>query len=230
MNTFLNDDVNNHLPNYPNNYFDFGVFDGPYAIGEDGTKNDTRGLLAKVTNYKHRGWDDQPPSLETFAEITRVCRTWLIFGANYYQPLGIPFKTPRREQFEAWRQNNPYGWIAWDKDNGKTDFNDFELALSNLTFPTQRVKFKWQGMLQGDMKNKQKRIHATEKPIPLYSWIFRNFTTPGMRVIDGYLGSGASAIAAHYAGLEFTGIEKHPGIFKDCMKRYNTITKQTKLL
>jgi site-specific DNA-methyltransferase (adenine-specific) len=220
----INADCDNLLPAFPDGFFDFGIFDPPYNLKEDGKKNDTRGLKAKTGKYPHRGWDDKQPGAETFAQIQRVCKHWAIFGANYYKPLGEPFKTPRREQYTDWLD-------SLGQKNGNTDFNDFELALTNFPDrPTIRAPFKWQGMLQGDMKYKQKRIHPTEKPIPLYAWIFRTYTTPGMKVIDAFLGSGASAIAAHYAELDFTGIEKHPGIYLDAKTRFDKIILQTKLL
>jgi site-specific DNA-methyltransferase (adenine-specific) len=229
--TLINGDCNDHLKNYPDNYFDFGTFDPPYGIKEDGKKNASRGLKARTGNYVHHGWDNEPPAAETFLQIKRICKHWLIFGANYYAPLVDPYKTPRRDFYDQWLDEYPAAWVAWDKDNGLTDFNDFELALTSFDLmPTQRVKFRWQGMLQGDMKNKQIRIHATEKPIPLYAWIFRQFTQPGMRVIDSYMGSGASAVAAYFAGLDYTGIEKHPGIFTEAVIRTNKLITQTKLL
>ena len=62
-------------------------------------------------------------------------------------------------------------------------------------------------MLQEDMKHKEERIHATQKPVALYRWIFSRFAKPGMKILDTHLGSGSSRIAAYDAGLDFVGYE-----------------------
>ena len=62
-------------------------------------------------------------------------------------------------------------------------------------------------MLQQDMKNKELRIHPTQKPVQLYAWLYRNFTSAGDKILDTHLGSGSSRIAAYDAGLDFVGCE-----------------------
>ena len=65
-----------------------------------------------------------------------------------------------------------------------------------------------EGYIQrGNKKQNEKRIHPTQKPIDLYRWIYREYTKPGMRILDTYVGSASSLIAAHEAGLEYTGFE-----------------------
>ena len=62
-------------------------------------------------------------------------------------------------------------------------------------------------MLQENMKNKEIRIHPTQKPVALYKWILDKYAKEGQTILDTHLGSGSSAIAAHDYGYEFTGIE-----------------------
>mgnify|MGYP002508362522 CR=1 FL=1 len=54
-------------------------------------------------------------------------------------------------------------------------------------------RFRWAGMLQGNMKQKEVRIHPTQKPVALYAWIFSKFAHPGEKILDTHLGSGAAA-------------------------------------
>ena len=61
--------------------------------------------------------------------------------------------------------------------------------------------------MQENMKNKEFRIHPTQKPIALYQWIFKNYAKPGFKILDTHLGSGSSRIAAYDAGLDFVGYE-----------------------
>ena len=67
--------------------------------------------------------------------------------------------------------------------------------------------FRWNGMLQGDMKNKETRIHPTQKPAALYKWILDKYAKQGDKILDTHLGSMSSVIAALNLGFEITGCE-----------------------
>jgi site-specific DNA-methyltransferase (adenine-specific) len=84
-------------------------------------------------------------------------------------------------------------------------------------------------MIQGDMLNKEHRIHATQKPVKLYDWIFHNYAKEGDTILDTHVGSGSSRIAAHRAGLDFTGYELDPDYWAAQEKRYNQFKSQTTL-
>ena len=66
-------------------------------------------------------------------------------------------------------------WIVWDKDNGDSDFADCELAYTSFKTAVRKYRFRWSGMLQGNMKNKEHRIHPTQKPVALYEWILNKY-------------------------------------------------------
>ena len=85
-------------------------------------------------------------------------------------------------------------------------------------------------MLQGDMKNKQERIHPTQKPVQLYSWALSNYAAPDQKILDTHLGSGSSAIAAHYFGCEFVGIELDEDYYNAAVSRIQEQTRQMDLL
>ena len=73
------------------------------------------------------------------------------------------------------------------------------------------------------------RIHPTQKPVPLYSWIYRRYTKPGDKILDTHLGSGSSRIAACDAGLDFVGCEIDPDYFKAQEERFAMHTAQGNL-
>lgn len=62
-------------------------------------------------------------------------------------------------------------------------------------------------MIQEDMKNKEKRIHPTQKPVRLYEWILTNFSEKGDLILDTHVGSGSSLIACHRTGRKYVGFE-----------------------
>ena len=84
-------------------------------------------------------------------------------------------------------------------------------------------------MLQGDMKNKEARIHPTQKPVKLYDWLLHNYAKPGQRILDTHLGSGSSAIAAHYFGVDFVGCELDSDYYKAAKQRFELATAQRTL-
>lgn len=136
----------------------------------------------------------------------RVSKNQIIFGANHF--------------IERINKNSSC-WIVWDKDNGNSDFADCELAWTSFKTAVRKVKFRWNGMLQGDMKNKQERIHPTEKPIRLYEWLLKNYAKQGDKILDTHLGSGSSRIAAYNLGFDFWGYEIDKEYFDAQEQRFN---------
>ncbi|NIT56056.1 MAG: site-specific DNA-methyltransferase, partial [Aliifodinibius sp.] len=83
---------------------------------------------------------------------------------------------------------------------------------------------------QGNKKLNEARIHPTQKPVKLYEWLLTNYAKPTDRILDTHLGSGSSAIAAHYFGCEFVGIEVDEDYFNAAVDRIREQTKQLDLL
>jgi site-specific DNA-methyltransferase (adenine-specific) len=235
----INFDANRVLPEYPDFAFDLGIHDPPYFKGPNkrkyyGSKVSTTGIARPLYNTIDT-WE--LPTLEWFNQVQRTCRYWIIWGANYYDFIGKPFATPRREKLAEFIAVHPTGWIVWDKCNGNTSFNDFELAYTNLPIETTVYRYMWNGMMQGksvneghimrgDKRKNEKRIHPTQKPVPLYLWLYREFAKPGYKILDCYLGSGSSRIAADMMDLDFTGIEINTPIFNLQERRYSEYKQQ----
>lgn len=208
-------DCMEYMRTIPDNYFSLCVVDPPYGIGENGSKNHTRSKLAKATDYKpFAGKDANPPDNEYFSELFRVSKNQIVFGANHFISK-IPFDSPC--------------WIVWDKENGSNDFADCELAWTSFKTAVRKFAFKWHGMLQGNMKNKEARIHPTQKPVALYRWIFQHYAKEGDKILDTHLGSGSSRIAAYEAGLDFVGCEIDKEYFDKQEERFQAFTDQLRL-
>lgn len=84
-------------------------------------------------------------------------------------------------------------------------------------------------MLQEDMKHKERRIHATQKPVALYSWLMQRYAKAGYKIFDSHLGSGSSRIAAYELGLDFVGCELSKEIFRLQEERFAEYTAQANL-
>ena len=216
MNVAYNMDCLEAMRTMPDKAFDLAVVDPPYGIGENGDKNHTRSNMAVSKDYKpFSGLDAKPPDKDYFEQLRRVSKNQIIFGANHFAD-----KLP-----------NPASscWLVWDKENGENDFADCELAYTSFPSAVRIFRFRWQGMLQGDMANKEVRIHPTQKPVALYRWIFQHYAKPGDKILDTHLGSGSSRIAAYDAGLDFTGYEIDKDYYEKQEKRFEYHTAQQSL-
>ena len=116
--------------------------------------------------------------------------------------------------------------IVWDKKRRGMDQADCEIAWTDLRGQSRIFEFRWNGMLQGDMKHKEKRIHPTQKPVALYAWILERFAKPGFRILDTHVGSASSLIACSRAGYEYWGFEIDEIYFKTAKERLSTETAQ----
>lgn len=85
-------------------------------------------------------------------------------------------------------------------------------------------------MLQGNMRCKEERIHPTQKPVALYSWLLKNYGKEGDRVFDPFLGSGSSRIAAYKMGVDFVGCEKDEEYFRLSEERFQKECKGVTVL
>lgn len=207
---YRNIDCMEGMKEFPDKYFDLAMVDPPYGIGEDGLKNHSRGKLANPTLYKPKSWDRETPSDEYFSELFRVSQNQIIWGANHFLA-----KTSSC-------------WIVWDKMNGENDFADCELAWTSFSSAVRKFQFRWAGMLQGDMKNKEIRIHPTQKPIALYKWLLTNYAKEGDKILDTHVGSGSSIIACLDMGFDVTGFELDKDYYEASMKRINKFLSEPK--
>ena len=133
--------------------------------------------------------------------------------------------------FQTIINNDSQCWIVWDKEKAEgVDYADCELAWTSFNSATRIFRFKWNGMLQGDMKNKEYKIHPTQKPVALYKWIFANYAKPGFKILDTHLGSGSSRIAAWDMNLDFIGYEIDKTYFELEEQRFKDYSAQMRLI
>lgn len=209
----FNEDCMKVMARYTDNYFDLAIVDPPYGIGESGKTNKSRGKLAIAKDYKSFAGDDlEPPNLQYFDELRRVSKNQVIWGANHFCSIF---------------GGSSSCWVVWDKVTGASDFADCELAYTSFNTAVRKFTFQWSGMLQGDMKKKENRIHPTQKPVKLYEWLLTNYSEPSNKILDTHLGSGSHAIAAHYFGIqEFVGCELDEDYFNAAKDRIQRETAQ----
>lgn len=237
MNVVYNMDCMEGMKDYPDKYFDLAIVDPPYGInigsapggGEQnlhtvrriqvgganpfgGRKNQKKATM-KVgggffsTPKTYKAFDDSHiPDASYFAEVKRVSKNQIMWGGNYFlDNLGA---TPCM--------------IVWDKRRRGLNFADCEIAWTSFKSPSRIFEFKWNGMLQEDMKEKEKRIHPTQKPVALYEWLLKNYAKEGDKILDTHVGSGSSRIACEKLGFDFVGYEIDEYYWQEQEKRFQT--------
>ena len=203
----FNEDCMAVMARYPDNYFDLACVDPPYGISVNVSMGRRKGQ-AHSGHHKFAGGDIEPPDVCYFHELERVSKNQIIWGANHFiSKLPQPADSPC--------------WIMWDKGfSEEVTFAQFELAWTS--FKSSCKKFD-------KSPNDKYRIHPTQKPVKLYDWLLKNYAKEGDRILDTHLGSGSSAIAAHYGGFDFVGCELDEDYFRAATERFDNETKQSAL-
>lgn len=223
-NLAFNEDCMAVMARYPDKYFDLAVVDPPYGIGilsmnytKSGAVRTHGHAAAKRRDYRKQGEWDVKPSKDYFEQLVRVSKKQIIWGGNYFSDMLPPSK----------------GFICWDKrvnDAMSNDFADCEYAwISDGLGVARMFRYCWNGMIQGDMRNKEDRFHPTQKPTSLYRWIYQHYAKPGYKILGTHLGSGSSRIAAYDAGLDFVGCEIDKTYFDLQEARFEKHTSQQNL-
>ena len=190
LNKIYNMDCLEGMKQLPEFFADLVLTDPPYGIGS--AKNGKVGgeKLAPVKNYGKQEWDLNHVDKKYFDEMFRVSKNQIIFGGNYY----IDYLY------------NSSCWIIWDKEI-TGNFADCEMAWTSFNTAVRKIKHRWNGMLQEDMKNKEKRYHPTQKPLRVMEWIIKRYTKEGEIVLDPFAGSGTTLVACKRLHRNYIGFE-----------------------
>jgi site-specific DNA-methyltransferase (adenine-specific) len=125
-------------------------------------------------------------------------------------------------------------WLIWDKvPTGKVrDQGDGEVAWLNRDQPVRIFRLLWDGLCVGtgarhEVTAGQQRHHPMQKPEALMLWClgFIGCST----VVDPYMGSGTTGVAALRLGRKFIGIEIEPRWFDIACRRIEAEAKQGRL-
>ena len=197
----LNCDCMEYMATVPDKYFDLAIVDPPYGIGMDGGCVGYKGFNV----FEKKSWDSKTPDDDYFQELQRVSKHQIVWGGNY-------FNLPPSRCF-----------LIWDKGAGFKDRTYAECEQAWTSFDANAKIYKRDPLACGDYKGK---IHPTQKPVALYKWLLTNYAKKGQKILDTHLGSGSSAIVAHYFGVDFVGCELDKDYFEAAKARFDMATKQ----
>lgn len=205
MNIAYNVDCMEYMATLPDKAFDLAVVDPPYGI-EKGFH-----ATSRVSKYgQMETVNDRKPNKEYFEQLFRVSKNQIVFGYNHLSNLLPPTKA----------------FLFWYKHQPVDTYSDGELAWTSFEKTAKCFDFPFFGGIGMDRDG---RIHPTQKPVALYTWIYRQYAKHGDKILDTHLGSGSSRIAAYKMGLDFVGCEIDPDYFKAQEERFENYTSQTSL-
>ena len=188
-----NIDCMEYMRTLPDNAFTLTIADPPYGLGKSSTQGSGKLKNRQLNQGNIHRWD-KAPSKEFFDELFRISENVIIWGGNYFD---LP---PTRCV------------IAWDKCQPWQNFSQVEMAWTSFDYPAKLFRY--------DNRTKGK-IHPTQKPVELYTYILKNFTTGNGRIFDPMMGSASSRIAAYKMGFDYVGCEINKEYFDKGCERFN---------
>jgi len=212
----FNDDCINVLKALPDKSIDLILTDPPYGIDIASNKTVGGKGVCKNTIFDVSDWDSQTPSKKYFDEMLRVGKSVIIFGGNYFSD-----KLPVSG-----------AWFVWDKrceDKHRNNFADAELCWTNLK-TTRIYRFLYKGMIQEDMRKKEEKVHPTQKPVELIKQMLLDNSVEGDLVLDCFMGSGTTGVAALKLGRRFIGVELDKKYFDIAKERIGAWEGQARLV
>jgi site-specific DNA-methyltransferase (adenine-specific) len=194
-----NEDCLEAIKKMPDNSFDLAIVDPPYGI-DLANMNMGAGKSKKASKIKNRkwvakDWDKSTPTKEYFDNLIRVSKHQIIWGGNYFELPPCPH------------------YIIWDKEIPEgLSFADCEMAWTSYNKAPRMFRYS-------AYRDKDGKIHPTQKPVKLYEWLLHNYAKQGDTIIDTHLGSGSIAMACHNKGYDLMAYEIDKDYFTATSKR-----------
>lgn len=188
--------------------------DPPYGINLDTDYESAAGKNKRGNNYSKVIGDDRKFDARFIFEIFGYCKEIFLWGANYYADT-IPCL-------------NISGWLVWDKRlqrNKDTGFaGEFELCYSRQKHKQEIMEFEWFRFFGLQKEDIKKRVHPTQKPVSMCSYMIDKFSENNNIVADLFLGSGSTLIACETTNRICRGIEIDPEYIQVCIQRWVDFT------
>lgn len=179
------------------------ITDPPYGIGMDGGNVGYKGF----NNFEKKNWDKETPEKAVIDAVVAAGEKAILWGGNY-------FELPPSRCF-----------LIWDKGAGFKGRTYAEAELAWASFDSNVRIFSYDPLAKGDYKGK---FHPTMKPVALMAWCIQQAGMPET-VLDPYMGSGSTGVAAVEMGRKFVGIERDPNYFAIACDRIERAYAQGKL-
>ena len=158
-------------------------------------------------DYPNPGWDKERTTPDLVALAVKHGKSAVVWGGNYFTDILPPSSK----------------WLIWDK--GQRDFSlaDVEMAWCSFDGAARRFMYSRSLALQDGKE------HPTQKPIAVMKWCIDRIPEPARTILDPFMGSGTTGVAAVQMGRDFIGIEREPKYFEIACERIRKAQLQTDL-
>ena len=216
----------------PDNCIDLCLLDPPYSLS-----NATgAGAFGRAGRKYHSEIDHLQTGVsnEVLEECLRVCKkpNMYIFCSKDQLPQLLNFAVSHKLTYDllCWHKTNPVP-TCHNKYLSDTEYIVFMRKGASLygTYETKRKYF----ITKCNVEDKKKWGHPTMKPVLILKTLINNALlpppNPDFIVLDPYMGSGSTAIAAIRSGVHFLGWEINPDYYKTALSRIELEGKQLEL-
>jgi DNA modification methylase len=194
--TIYNMDCRQILPWFSG--FDLLLTDPPYGMGDKlgPRKREDQNKWAKHFNAGAPEWDRTTPPSHVIGEMVECARLAIIWGGQFY--------------------SLPSGrcWLTWNKIVRNWSSSEHELAWTNLDKPNRAFDYS-----HGQLATEGKCHHPTQKPLPLMQWCIGLAGESVQTILDPFMGSGTTLVAAKVEGRKAVGIEINEAYCEIAAKR-----------
>ena len=154
------------------------------------------GIAANPVRQMHErlDWDAATPDESVLSAVIQAGAVAVVWGGNY-------FDLPPSQCF-----------LVWDKVQPQ----DFSLAMCEQAWTNKKgpAKLYRQSVLS------YRKEHPTQKPVELMKWCIEQAAVPPRgTILDAFMGSGTTGVAAVQMGRKFIGIEREPKYFEIACRR-----------
>jgi site-specific DNA-methyltransferase (adenine-specific)/modification methylase len=102
-------------------------------------------------------------------------------------------------------------------------FSDCEIAWTSIDKNSvKRIVFTQNGCISKE----KERFHPTQKPVAVMNWCIEQCKKNPQTILDPFMGSGTTGVAAVQMGRKFIGIEREPKYFDIACRRIEDAQKQ----
>ena len=175
------------------------VTDPPYGLGDKLSTTAGVGQWGKLHQQGGHEWDQSVP--DNIVEVVAAADNAIIWGGNYFD---LP---PKR------------GWLLWDKIVREFSSGHAEMAWTTLDQPVRSFNYA-HAQLASEGKE-----HPTQKPLPLMKWCI-GFLPDAQTILDPFMGSGTTGVAAVQMGRDFIGCEIDSTYFDIACRRIEQAQRQ----
>lgn len=230
------------MKNIPDGSVDMVLADPPYSSGGLFAGDRKASTRTKYTRAEYNGasrfanFSGDNMDQRSFTEFMRMilakarqkCKPEAI-SAVFVDWRNLPALTDALQSAGwVWR-----GIVVWDKKNARPQKGRFKARCefvvwgSNGPLPIERGIPALDGLFTHGAVPSNNRLHQTEKPVELLENLLA-ICPSGGNVLDPFMGSGSTGVAAVNTGRNFIGMELDPGYFETACKRISEAEEAVK--